>query len=376
MNFDNYFNRGIRYNLINTDDDYAYDVIAAFISWGIKNNKKCYYFVDRDVVGSLEFYLRKFKIDLLDLVAGNNLVIQSSKDFFINDNIDYTYDNIISLVKHAVEDGYNGIAIISDREMYCRTDYDEQLVYNYEKQLDSIFEKYPVSVISCYNIDKFGVDALFAITHLNPNFIYKNNDEVFVHIEGEPVFTQQETLGIVQEFLKRREKIIRENKVYKFISKLSGELSYKKDEGEILETAINIICSSISANRGFVVLFGSEDDSKMITYNMNQDIIDAYKYRIGCYDANVLDLFQKLNCIVHNINDVEEDIKDIMIRNNIVSYIIIPIKFNQKILGCMWLSSQDKYFSFDDNSDFCVWFVKPLVKCLLNIEDIRRYRIV
>ncbi|WDC85554.1 MEDS domain-containing protein [Caloramator sp. mosi_1] len=116
------------------------------------------------------------------------------------------YQNIKDMAKDAVVDGYDGIAIISDREAFCHSDYDEEFLYNYEKELSDIFESYPVSAISCYNIDKFGVDALFAITHLNPNFIYKNNDEVYVHLSDEETFTKEETLGIVQEFLKREKR--------------------------------------------------------------------------------------------------------------------------------------------------------------------------
>ncbi|WDC84561.1 hypothetical protein PL321_02195 [Caloramator sp. mosi_1] len=81
MDYDKYFQRGVRYTLINTDDDYAYDVIAAFISWGIRNNRKCYYFVDRDVLASLDFYLKQVNLDMIELIASNRLIVQSSQLF-------------------------------------------------------------------------------------------------------------------------------------------------------------------------------------------------------------------------------------------------------------------------------------------------------
>ncbi|CDF58792.1 ATP-binding protein [Thermobrachium celere] len=377
MDYDKYFQRGVRYTLINTDDDYGYDIIAAYISWGLKNNRKCYYFVDRDVLVNLDFYLKQVNLDLIELMANNKLTIQSSKMFFSNNSINSAFDNIVRLTNEALEDGYDGIAVISDRESFCHSDYDEQFLYNYEKQLDEIFDKYPVSAISCYNIDKFGVDALFAITHLNPNFIYKNNDEVYVHLAGDELFTKEETLGIVQEFLKKREKILRENRVYKFISKLSGELSYKKDEGEILETALSIICNSISANRGFVVLFNNNEVPKdfnsehIISYNITEDIINTYKQHLlsGLYDPKVT--FSKLNCLVFNARDLKGTTKEIMDKNNILSCITIPIKFNDDILGCMWLSSQDKYFSFEDSSEFLYMVCQTIGKML---AEFRRYK--
>ncbi|SHF25385.1 ATP-binding protein [Caloramator proteoclasticus] len=377
MDFDKYFQKGVRYTLISTDDDYAYDVIAEFISWGIRNNRKCYYFVDRDVLTSLDFYLRQANMDMIELIASNKLIVQSSQLFFANNNINSAYQNIKDMAKDAVMDGYDGIAIISDREAFCHSDYDEEFLYNYEKELNDIFEKYPVSAISCYNIDKFGVDALFAITHLNPNFIYKNNDEVYVHINDEGFFTKEETLGIVQEFLKKREKVIRENKVYKFISKLSGELSYKKDEGEILETALNIICSSISANRGFVVLFENNDLPKdfnsdyIISYNITEDLINTYKSQLESGIYNPKATFSKFNCLVYHIKHVAGPIKQIMEKNNILSFIIIPIKFDDDILGCMWLSSQDKYFSFEDSSEFLYMVCQTIGKMLV---EFRRYK--
>lgn len=377
MDYDKYFQRGVRYTLINTDDDYAYDVIAAFISWGIRNNRKCYYFVDRDVLTNLDFYLRQVNLDMIELIASNKLIVQSSQLFFVNNSINSAYQNIKDMAKDAVMDGYEGIAIISDREAFCHSDYDEEFLYNYEKELNDIFEKYPVSAVSCYNIDKFGVDALFAITHLNPNFIYKNNDEVYVHINDEGLFTKEETLGIVQEFLKKREKVIRENKVYKFISKLSGELSYKKDEGEILETALNIICSSISANRGFVVLFENNDLPKdfnsdyIISYNITEDLINTYKQQLESGVYNPKATFSKFNCLVYHTKDVFGPIKEIMEKNNILSFIIIPIKFDDDILGCMWLSSQDKYFSFEDSSEFLYMVCQTIGKMLV---EFRRYK--
>ncbi|GFR34874.1 MEDS domain-containing protein [Thermobrachium celere] len=383
MDYDKYFQRGVRYTLINTDDDYGYDIIAAYISWGLKNNRKCYYFVDRDVLVNLDFYLKQVNLDLIELMANNKLTIQSSKMFFSNNSINSTFDNIVRLTNEALEDGYDGIAVISDRESFCHSDYDEQFLYNYEKQLDEIFDKYPVSAISCYNIDKFGVDAIFAITHLNPNFIYKNNDEVYVHLAGDELFTKEETLGIVQEFLKKREKILRENKVYKFISKLSGELSYKKDEGEILETALSIICNSISANRGFVVLFNNNEVPKdfnsehIISYNITEDIINTYKQHLlsGLYDPKVT--FSKLNCLVFNARDLKGPTKEIMDKNNILSCITIPIKFNDDILGCMWLSSQDKYFSFEDSSEFLYMVCQTIGKMLAEFRRYKKkYRIV
>ncbi|WDU82493.1 hypothetical protein [Caloramator sp. Dgby_cultured_2] len=43
--------------------------------------------------------------------------------------------------------------------MFFESEYAEDKLYYYEKKLDDIFKSYPVSALSIYNIDKFGVDG-------------------------------------------------------------------------------------------------------------------------------------------------------------------------------------------------------------------------
>lgn len=367
----NYFREGTRYNLIETDDDSSIDIIASFVVWAVKNNKKCIYYADRLNEEQLDYYLKENNLDLVALIGSGKLTIDSASEFYIEKRTYVRYNNIVKIVNNALSEGYSGVAVIADRGCFFESGFNEEILYSYEKTLNDMLNKFPISALSCYNIDRFGVDALFALTHLNPNFIYKMDNEVFVHLNDENIFSPKETLGIVYNYLKKRENIIRENRVYQFISKLSGELSYKKDESEIRETALNSICKSSYANQGYLVMLdnGVLNFDNVVKHDVPDEVFhNSYLYMIK-NETN--SLFQNINCIIKTVDDIDEIKRDIFIKHGLYSAITIPIRYKNFTYGYMWLATQDKYISFKDNADFLCKVCETIAQIILAY---RRYK--
>lgn len=371
MGTESYFREGTRYNLIETNDDSSIDIIAEFVSWAVKNNKKCIYYVGDFNEEQLDYYIKRKNLDLISLIGSGKLVIDSASEFYVEKRTYIRYNNIVKIVNSAIDEGYSGVAIIADRGCFFESGFNEEILYDYEKSLKEIFVNFPISALSCYNIDRFGVDALFALTHLNPNFIYKMDNEIFVHNEEERFFSPKETLGVVYNFLKKRETVIRENRVYQFISKLSGELSYKKDESEIRETALRSICTSAYANHGYVVMLedGALDFDNVVKYDIPDEVFNvSYLYEIKDKTDNV---FQNINCIIRHVDDIPDDKKEVFIKHGIYSAVTLPIRYNNITYGYMWLATQDKYISFKDNSGFLYKVCESIAQIILAY---RRYK--
>lgn len=169
---------GIRYNLISTNKDNSIDVIASFIAWSVQNNMRCIYYVDNDSYEELEFWLKIHCMNLNTLIKKGSLVIRSAYEYFIENKLLDNYKLVVGYVEDAQADGYKGLAIVADRECFINYGFSEKMFHKYEEQMINFFENYPVAVMTCYNIDLFGVEAIFALTSLNSSFIYKRDNEI------------------------------------------------------------------------------------------------------------------------------------------------------------------------------------------------------
>lgn len=371
MNLDKYFKDGVRYHLISSDDDNVVDIIALYFDWALRNNKKCIFYRHNQNINELEFFLEQCGHNFNSLVESRRLVIDSAYDYFVDKKVYINTDLLVNTIKSALDEGFSGIAIVADRECFFESEYAEDLLYSYEKKLDDIFKTYPISALSIYNIDKFGVDGFFAITHLNPNFIYKVINEIFVHNKEIVSFSYEETLGIVYTFLKRREKSVRENKIFGFISNLSTEISYKRDEREIIETTLKYICNTNYASFGLVDLFPDfEQVSDVIAYNVPEEMIEIYysqqiKKRIEKY-------FNKVKYILINTQDVEESHREILNKYNIFTYAVLPIKYNEFNFGYLWLASRDVNNALNENAEFLYKVCETVAKMILQFKNYKK----
>jgi hypothetical protein len=191
MNILDCFAKGNRYNLISTDDDSCDDIIAAFMASCIGYGHKCIYFMDNLPLSDLEYFLRTYNLDITSLVAKRQLELRSAVEFYIEKKSFSNQTNLQKIVDESIAEGYTGIAVISDRNCFYENGFSEELIYTFEKEMLEFYKRNPAIALTCCNIDKFGVDAVFALTHLNPNFIYKRDNEIYIHDMEKNIFSMR-----------------------------------------------------------------------------------------------------------------------------------------------------------------------------------------
>jgi signal transduction histidine kinase len=370
------FSDGIRYNLICSDDDSSIDVIAAYIAWLIDNNRKCYYYVDRDYRNELKSCLDSYCLDLDEIILSGKLVIDSALDFFINKRAYMEYSNFINLVELGLREGYAGVGIIADRDCFFESDFKEETLYEYEKSILNLLSSYPVSGLTCYNIDKFGIDTFFALNNLNPNFIYKRDYEIFVHNKNKSRYSAEEIIGTMSFFLKEHQRMKNENKVYQFVSNLSGDISYRKDEKEILEKALDNICRSTNIRYAMGVTIENRVINKesRTAYNMPQELRDAnirLFYENSMTDKNN---FDSVKYITFDIDELDENIRQIYIKFGISYGMLIPFKYNNEIYGFYWLANHARHISYKSFLEHGEFLYKVCESIAKMIREHRKYK--
>lgn len=378
MNITNYFKDGLRYNLIFNDEDNSIDVIAEFIKWAINNNKKCIYYTDRICFDELDFFLKKNQVELSDIIMKNKLTIDSAKDFFVNNRTYIRYVNIIKKAEESISEGYSGLAVIADRDCFLDSEFSKETLYEYEKAIGKILSKYQIAAISTYNIDKFGVDTFLEIAHLNSNFIYKRDNQIFVYNNKENILSSAEQTCFINYFLKEWQRIKRENKMYKFIAGLSTELSYKNDEKELLEAALINICKSINMYCGIGALFtdGMIDCKKRVFFNISKDMQDVYLNLIHESSLKTNDSLYKVNYMAFDTNSLPNEIQTKLKKHSITFSTVIPLKKDDRYYGFFWLATRNRYISYEH---FCsdTELIFKVCDYLANIiEEYRKYKVM
>lgn len=376
MNIMDYFKDGLRYNLIFSDEDNCIDVIASFIIWSLKNNKKCIYYTDRYYLNELEFFLKKHEIDLSKIISDRSLIIDSAKDFFVNKRTYVRYGNIIKKAEESINEGYSGLAIIADRDCFLDSGFREETLYEYEKVIGKILSKYPISAISTYNIDRFGVDTLFAMTHLNSNFIYKRDNQIFIHNKDNKTLSYSEQIGFINYFLKEWQRIKRENYMYQFIAGLSSEISYKSDEKELLEAALVNICKSVHMDCGIgaFVKEGLIDFQNRVFFNISEDMQDIYLDLIYENNLKTNNKLNKVNYMAFDTNSLPIDIQ-VKLKKYLITYsTIIPLKKDDKFYGFFWLATRNRYISYEHFCSYTELIFKVCDYLTNIIIEYRKYK--
>lgn len=364
-----------RYNLISTFDDDAYDVIASIIAWGIKQNLQCLYYVDKKCMNELEFWLKIHCINVFDLIKTNNLIIKSAYELFVDKNLDETFDELVITTDASIKNGFHGTLVVMDRDCLVNIGFSEAEVYRYELKLQEYMATNPLTAVSCYNIDKFGISALMELTSLTSEFIYKRESETFFYCSNSSKKNGQ-TQNLVYNILKLREKLIKENKIYSFIAKLSSELSFKRDELDILETALTNICQSTYSSFGAAVLNVNNDGKEQIVrYNLPDKFLEVYNHHKASGFFNHNPNIVNSNCMIFRPEDINKYGKyfgDTFNKFSIQNCIMIPLKYQKEILGYLWIASQYKYTNYKENSELLIKACETLGKIIIDYGEHRK----
>lgn len=151
--------------------------VHSFIKMSLKNNEKCIYIDSKD----------NQKIILAEL----NISIGNADEFLENEQLqffnveklygdpeNFSADDMISLleenVKLAVEEGYTGLSITGELKGIMDFKGGKEEIIKYEWKLhDQIFEKYPVSALCRYNINRFDNEIIKAAVELHDYIVWQ-----------------------------------------------------------------------------------------------------------------------------------------------------------------------------------------------------------
>jgi|LGOV01.1.fsa_nt_gb putative nucleotidyltransferase with HDIG domain len=166
------------------------NTVVGYIKGSILRNEKCIYITDGANLKSIKQILEFDGIDNSYIEKGQ-LVFLENKDAYSKDG-KFDPDKMVELLKvltdQSIEEGYNGLAISG--EISWVLDYDEgfDLIIEYEWKInDQIFDKYPVSALCRYNMNKFTPEMIINVIQLHPfiamnDYVYEN--PFFIPAEG------------------------------------------------------------------------------------------------------------------------------------------------------------------------------------------------
>lgn len=160
------------------DDDYIYnaEIIAAYISSRIIRNEKCLY-ITGDISDELIIEILERQIDIEKAIRSGQLSILSNEDAYSKEGY-FNPDNMIKLIKklslEAIAEGYDAFAITGELSWLIKYNDGFDRIMEYEYKLNKeIFNKYPVSAICRYNLNKFSNEMIKNIIEVHPLIIWE-----------------------------------------------------------------------------------------------------------------------------------------------------------------------------------------------------------
>lgn len=373
MNLQKHLKANVNYNLIVTYEDDANDVIAGLIAWSLKNGLRCYYYNDKHSFNDLESWMKIHFINREEIAKSGKLLINSAYEFFADKKLEDTFDQLSIDYELAIANGYQGAMIILDKDCLFNIGFSKDEILRYEERLSDFQKSNQLMTINCYNIDKFGVAALEELTKTSTEFIYKSRQETSFYSK---VRTDSPKSKLVFDVLRIREKLIQENKILEFISRLSSDLTFKRDEAEILETALINICQSTHSNFGLAVLLEKgEQGEQVVKYNLPDKILELYKDHSG---NGFFDLNRRLfdtQCYILSQNEMkvhDHPYIEVFLKYNVLNSIFIPLKARKEIIGYLWVGSQYKYTNYEDSSELLIKACEAFVKIMADFTEHRK----
>lgn len=158
-----------------SDESEIVDYVSAYIQSALAQKARCIYITGdlptTEVLNQLEAVTKGLAKNE-DLVIVDRCEIYSENGVFSPDKL---VKNIKTLVQAALRDGYDSLAITG--ELSWLVDYAdaEELIMEYEWKLNEyVFDKYPISALCRYNINKFSDQMIRNVIQTHPIILWKN----------------------------------------------------------------------------------------------------------------------------------------------------------------------------------------------------------
>ena len=164
---------------------------AVFIKNSLENNEICL-FIDTAPMHKKIIKILKVLIDDLEYYLDSKQLLLLTKEESYGDPAEFDSDAMINLiiteVKKAKKDGYQGLSITGELKGVVDFSGGKEEVIKYEWKLhDKVFKKYPVSALCRYNLNQFDQEVIKAAIELHDYIVWEgrlNDNPYYIDPEG------------------------------------------------------------------------------------------------------------------------------------------------------------------------------------------------
>jgi len=139
--------------------------MAALIFGKLKDRHRCFYMNSPAMIAGLRTYLAAADVDVTGEIRAGALVLTSDQSQLANGHFDTIgmLGKLVQAVKDARRDGYKGLWASGDMTWELGSDYNPDVLLEYEYGLEQVFRRYPtLSGICQYHRDTLPTKAIQA----------------------------------------------------------------------------------------------------------------------------------------------------------------------------------------------------------------------
>lgn len=151
--------------------------VAAFIAASLQRNEKCLY-IKGDTDTDLMLRHLSTMVDFRKMIEDGHLYILDKSEAYAKDN-DFDPDKMIEMLRleseNAVKEGFSGLSVTGEISWVLDYADGRERIIEYEWKLNErLFDRFPVTALCRYNLDRFSPKMIKSIIELHPFILYEN----------------------------------------------------------------------------------------------------------------------------------------------------------------------------------------------------------
>jgi len=151
------------------------DYVTSFIHSALLRNERCLY-----ITGDVDSSAVLQRVESLSAGSGasGELLVLDKSDMYSKSG-KFSPDKLISMIQSTVEaavrDGFSGLAVTGEISWVLDYEDGEDLIIEYEWKLNEyVFDRYPVSALCRYNVNRFSHEMIRNIIQLHPLILWRS----------------------------------------------------------------------------------------------------------------------------------------------------------------------------------------------------------
>jgi putative nucleotidyltransferase with HDIG domain len=162
------------------------EFLTSYLKASLERNERCIYIVGDDNPEEVLNAINRYDLN------GNGELVVINKDEVYSKAGKFSPDKMVRLLQklteEAIDDGYLGLAVTGEISWVLDYENGRDLIIEYEWKInEQLFDKFPVTALCRYNINKFSDEMIISIIQLHPYLIWKNKiheNPFFIPAEG------------------------------------------------------------------------------------------------------------------------------------------------------------------------------------------------